>query len=33
MISAEHITVTRSGRKLLDNVGVDLEPGKFTVVI
>ena len=33
MISAEHITVTRSGRKLLDNVGIDLEPGKFTVVI
>ncbi|MBW6421446.1 heme ABC transporter ATP-binding protein [Rhizobium sp. XQZ8] len=33
MISATHITVVRSGRKLLDNVGVDLEPGKFTVVI
>ncbi|WP_117191753.1 heme ABC transporter ATP-binding protein [Rhizobium terrae] len=33
MISAEHITVTRSGRKLLDNVGIDLEAGKFTVVI
>lgn len=33
MISAEHITVTRSSRKLLDNVGVGLEPGKFTVVI
>ncbi|WP_105429186.1 heme ABC transporter ATP-binding protein [Neorhizobium sp. T6_25] len=33
MISAEHVTVTRSGRKLLDNVGLDLEAGKFTVVI
>lgn len=33
MISAEHVTVTRSGRKLLDDVGLDLEPGKFTVVI
>ncbi|MGK6312058.1 heme ABC transporter ATP-binding protein [Neorhizobium sp. DT-125] len=33
MISAEHITVTRSGRKLLDNVGVELKPGLFTVVI
>ena len=33
MISAEHITVARSGRKLLDNVGIDLEPGRFTVVI
>ncbi|MDR6816858.1 iron complex transport system ATP-binding protein [Neorhizobium sp. 2083] len=33
MISAENVTVTRSGRKLIDNVGLDLEPGRFTVVI
>jgi iron complex transport system ATP-binding protein len=33
MISAEHITVARSGRKLLDNVAIDLRPGRFTVVI
>ncbi len=33
MISADHVTVTRSGRKLLDNVGLDLQPGRFTVVI
>jgi len=33
MISAEHITVTLSGRKLLDNIGIGLEPGKFTVII
>ncbi|MFB9947666.1 heme ABC transporter ATP-binding protein [Rhizobium puerariae] len=33
MISGEHITVTRAGRKLIDNVGIDLEPGRFTVII
>ena len=33
MISAGNITVTRSGRKLLDDVGIDLHPGCFTVVI
>jgi iron complex transport system ATP-binding protein len=33
MISAENITVTRSDRKLLDDVGIDLVPGRFTVVI
>ncbi|WJR65703.1 heme ABC transporter ATP-binding protein [Neorhizobium sp. CSC1952] len=33
MISGEHITVTRSGRRLLDNVGVELKPGRFTVII
>lgn len=33
MISAENVTVIRSGRKLLDEVGIHLEPGKFTVVI
>jgi iron complex transport system ATP-binding protein len=33
MISAGNITVTRSGRKLLDDVGIDLHPGRFTVVI
>lgn len=33
MISGEHITVARSGRKLLDNVGIDLRPGRFTVII
>lgn len=33
MISGEHITVTRSGRKLLDNVGIDLKPGQLTVII
>ncbi|WP_029616826.1 heme ABC transporter ATP-binding protein [Pseudorhizobium marinum] len=33
MISAGNITVTRSDRKLLDDVGIDLHPGRFTVVI
>jgi iron complex transport system ATP-binding protein len=33
MIAAADITVTRSGRKLLDSVGVALRPGQFTVVI
>lgn len=33
MISADHVTVIRSGRKLLDNVGLDLQPGRFTVVV
>ncbi len=33
MISAENVTVTRAGRKLIDNLGLDLEPGRFTVVI
>jgi iron complex transport system ATP-binding protein len=33
MISAENITVVRSGRALLDSVSIELAPGKFTVVI
>jgi iron complex transport system ATP-binding protein len=33
MIIARDITVERSGRKLLDAVGISLEPGRFTVVI
>jgi iron complex transport system ATP-binding protein len=33
MISASDITVIRSGRKLLDSVGIKLQPGRFTVVI
>src|SRR5690606_33537092 len=33
MILAEKITVTRAGRKLLDNVAIDLRAGLFTVVI
>jgi iron complex transport system ATP-binding protein len=33
MISAEHINVARSDRKLLDNVTIDLRPGQFTVII
>ncbi|MEH6691666.1 MAG: heme ABC transporter ATP-binding protein [Pseudorhizobium pelagicum] len=33
MISAGNISITRSGRKLLDNVGIALHPGRFTVVI
>ncbi|TWF54948.1 heme ABC transporter ATP-binding protein [Neorhizobium alkalisoli] len=33
MIIADDITVSRGGRKLLDRVGITLEPGKFTVVI
>jgi iron complex transport system ATP-binding protein len=33
MIIADDITVSRGGRKLLDRVGISLEPGKFTVVI
>ena len=33
MISASDITVIRSGRKLLDSVGMKLQPGRFTVVI
>ena len=33
MIAAEDVTVTRSGRKLLDQVDLTLRPGHFTVVI
>lgn len=33
MIGASGITITRSGRKLLDDVRVDLEPGKINVII
>lgn len=33
MIRADNITVSRSGRKLLDNVGVTLEAGLFTVIV
>ncbi|OHV84545.1 heme ABC transporter ATP-binding protein [Rhizobium sp. LCM 4573] len=33
MISAEHVTVTRAGRKLVDNINLELKPGQFTVVI
>ncbi len=33
MISAAHITVARAGRKLLDNVSIDLKPGSLTVII
>lgn len=33
MISAQSISVTRGNRKLLDDVAVDLQPGRFTVII
>jgi iron complex transport system ATP-binding protein len=33
MIVADQVTVTRSGRKLIDSVTVALKPGRFTVVI
>ena len=33
MISASNVTVARSGRKLLDEVSIELLPGRFTVVI
>lgn len=33
MISASAITVTRSGRILLDDVDIELHPGRFTVVV
>jgi iron complex transport system ATP-binding protein len=33
MILAENVTVSRSGRKLIDDITIGLEPGKFTVVI
>lgn len=32
-IRAERISLVRAGRKLLDNVGIVLEPGRFTIVI
>jgi iron complex transport system ATP-binding protein len=33
MIVAKNITVTRGGRKLVDDIGISLEPGRFTIVI
>ena len=33
MIGAENITLIRSGRRLLDDVSVDLKPGKVNVII
>jgi iron complex transport system ATP-binding protein len=33
MISARGITVVRSGRRLLDDVSITLEPGTFSVII
>ncbi|MCB5204187.1 heme ABC transporter ATP-binding protein [Neorhizobium sp. T786] len=33
MITAEGVTVSRSGRKLVDNVGVELRGGHFSVII
>lgn len=33
MISTRGVTVVRSGRKLLDDVTIDLEPGTFSVII
>ena len=33
MIRAQNLTLIRSGRRLLDEVSVDLEPGKVNVVI
>ncbi len=33
MIRAENISLIRSGRRLLDGVGVDLKPGKVNVII
>ncbi|RZJ94164.1 MAG: ATP-binding cassette domain-containing protein, partial [Novosphingobium sp.] len=33
MIRAENVTVSRAGRKLIDQVSLTLEPGRFSVVI
>ena len=33
MIIADKVTVSRSGRKLIDNISIALKPGQFTVVI
>ena len=33
MIRAQNITISRGGRKLVDNVSLELEAGKFTVII
>jgi iron complex transport system ATP-binding protein len=33
MIRAQNITISRGGRKLVDNVSLHLEAGKFTVII
>lgn len=33
MITGRRITVSRSGRRLLDEVGISILPGRFTVVI
>ncbi|MBM7329753.1 ATP-binding cassette domain-containing protein, partial [Agrobacterium sp. S2] len=33
MIRAENLTLIRSGRRLLDEVSVDLKPGKVNVII
>jgi iron complex transport system ATP-binding protein len=33
MIIADKVTASRSGRKLIDDISIELKPGKFTVVI
>ncbi|MBO0139651.1 heme ABC transporter ATP-binding protein [Agrobacterium sp. Ap1] len=33
MIIADKVTVSRSGRKLIDDISIELKPGQFTVVI
>lgn len=33
MIIADKVTVSRSGRKLIDSISIELKPGQFTVVI
>ncbi len=33
MIIADKVTVSRSGRKLIDTISIELKPGQFTVVI
>ncbi|GGF87994.1 hemin import ATP-binding protein HmuV [Rhizobium wenxiniae] len=33
MIIANKVTVSRSGRKLIDDISIELKPGNFTVVI
>ena len=33
MIIADKVTASRSGRKLIDDISIELKPGQFTVVI
>lgn len=33
MIRAENVTITRTGRNLVESVGIELKPGQFTIII